>query len=408
MTRVLIVGNGFSSLTAYLRDNGYDYIVLKDRLHTSSPDKKLRNRVVCDFSSDESILAAVQSIKVPIDGVMTVYENYIVATSLIARHLGLPALPEQAAAACTDKSLMRQLFAVAPEPISPDYQVITNEDELRAFAANHDFPLILKPANLAKSLLVTKNHDLDELLQNYQLMLSNIGKTYEKYAPHRSPTVLVEEFLEGSIHSVDAFTGEDGNPLVLDNVVDYQTGYDIGFQDNFHYSRILPSKLSQSDQAALRHCAAVGIQALGIKNAPSHVEIIMTSKGPRIVEIGARNGGYRERMHMLANGIDITGAALALAFGRPPRVTATKNEPCAVLELFPKTPGTFVELAEASRLQGLPSLEYSSVKATPGSFVGKASDGYKMCAVIILHHKDADQFTRDLLFVNEQVHVITA
>ncbi len=408
MTRILIVGNGFSSLTDYLRSNGYDYIVLKDRLHTSTPDKKLRNRVVCDFSNNESILSAVQSIKDPIDGVITVYENYIIATSLIARHLGLPGLPEQAAEACTDKFLMRSLFATAPEQISPAFAFVDNEQSLQDFAAQHDFPLMLKPANLAKSLLVTKNDSLDELLANYKRTTAQIQKVYNRYAPHRKPRLLVEEFLQGDAYSVDAFTGKEGEPQVLANVVDYQTGYDIGFDDNFTYSRLLPSRLSPADQEALRHCAAVGIKALGIKNAPSHVELIMTKNGPRIIEIGARNGGYRERMHMLANGINIPGAALALAFGQAPNITAIKNEPCAVLELFPKSPGEFVGIAHVTELQKLPSLTYLSIKPTPGTFVGKSADGYKMCAIIILHHADPSQFERDLQFVNEQVHVITS
>jgi biotin carboxylase len=407
MKYVLIVGQSFSTLTDYLLEHGHDYIVLKDVRRAKSPEKHFKRRVVCDFSSRDTVMQAVRGIRHPVDAVIATYENYILPAAWIAEELNLPGLPIATAEACTDKYLMRSLFAKAPEAISPDFAIVSDEQSLRDFAASHDFPLILKPANLAKSLLVTKNHSLDELIANYQRSMEQIHKVYERYAHNRTPSLIVEEFLEGSIHSVDAFTGSDGEPQVLQNVVDYRTGYDIGYEDNFHYSRLLPSKLSVSDQAALRHCATVGIRALGITNSPSHVEIIMTAKGPRIVEIGARNGGYRERMHKLANGIDITGAALALAFGETPSVTATKNESCAVLELFPKTPGNFGGLAEFEALKALPSLEYVSIKATPGTFVGKAADGHKMCAVVILHHQDSDQFSRDLTFVDNQVHVIT-
>jgi glutathione synthase/RimK-type ligase-like ATP-grasp enzyme len=63
---------------------------------------------------------------------------------------------------------MRELFATAPTKISPDFAVITSEREVRDFAAQHTFPLIIKPANLSKSLLVTKSSSLEELLMNYQ------------------------------------------------------------------------------------------------------------------------------------------------------------------------------------------------------------------------------------------------
>ena len=222
---------------------------------------------------------------------------------------------------------------------------------------------------------------------------------------HANELEVVDGRLTGKV--VGAILDADGKPYVLEQVVDYQTGYDIGFDDNFHYSRILPSKLSPEDQAALRHCAAVGIQTLGMKNSPAHVEIIMTKDGPRIVEIGARNGGYRERMHRLANGIDITGNALKLVLGQTPEITARRNEPVAVLELFPKTPGNFAGIAHEEELRQLPSLTYLSIKKKPGEYVGKSSDGFTMCAVVILHHADSEQFHRDLTFVNEHVRVVT-
>ncbi len=407
MSHVLIVGQKFSSLTDYLLINGHEYTFLQDVLKTKYPDKKFKNRVVADFSTRTNLLASLSEIKKPIDGVIATYENYVLAAAWISEHLGVPGIPIPAAEACTDKTLMRTLFANAPEKISPDFQEVSSEAELLQFASDHQFPLILKPANLSKSLLVTKNHNEDELITNYRKSVELISSTYLKYAPNRTPKLIVEEFLDGSIHSVDAFVDSNGQPNVLHEIVDYKTGYDIGYDDNFHYSRLLPTKMTKADQEALRHCAEVGIRALGMKSSPAHVEIIMTNDGPRIVEIGARNGGYRERMHMLANNIDITGAALALALGAQPNVIATSNIPCAVLELFPQEPGLFKGLSCEQELRKLPSLQYLSIKPSIGHFVGKSADGHKMCAVVILGNSDVTQFEKDLSFVNQDVAVQT-
>lgn len=406
MSHVLIVGKKFSTLTEYLEAHGHDFTFLQDVSTTKFPDKKFKRRVLADFSSKEALLSSLDDLKVRPDAVMATYENYILAAAWIAEHLGLPGMPVAAAEACTDKTIMRALFSEAPEKISPAFQTVTDEQSLIAFAETHEFPLILKPANLAKSLLVTKNHDLDELRSNYRKATDLLHTTYKKYAPNREPKLLVEEFLEGSIHSVDAFVDSEGAPHVLKQVVDYQTGYDIGYDDNFHYSRLLPSKLSDEDQAALRHCAEVGIRALGMKSSPAHVEIIMTTAGPRIVEIGARNGGYRERMHSLANGLDISGIALQVALGQPPTISALRNDACAVLELFPRVPGYFAGIDEET-LRGLASLQYLSVKAKEGSFIGKAGDGYKMAAVLILSSNDKATFDEDLEFVNSRDWITT-
>lgn len=126
-----------------------------------------------------------------------------------------------------------------------------------------------------------------------------------------------------------------------------------------------------------------------------------------IVEIGARNGGYRERMHGLANGIDILGCALEIAVGNKPNTTAKRDYPCAVLELFPKNTGEFIRINNESELLKLSSLIYLGKKAKTGQFVGKSADGHKMCAVVILCNQDISTFQRDLEYVKNNVYVIT-
>ncbi len=407
--RILIVGTSFHTVRDYLKEHGFDYVTLRDERITKHPEKRLKRRIVCDFSSEQNILEGVERLrqKYKVDGVIATYENYIRAAAIIARALNLPGMPVEAAEACTDKFKMRNLFARAPQKVSPDFHLVEHEQDITDFAETHSFPLILKPANLAKSLLVTKSRNREELLDNYHAMVEKIGPVYAKYAPHMQPKILIEEFLVGSIHSVDAFVDSQGVAHVLDQVVDYQTGYDIGFEDNFHYSRLLPSALSEKDIQAIRSTAAIGCQALGMKNSPAHVEIILTNDGPRIVEIGARNGGYRDRMHGLANGIDIPGNALKLALGQQPDITASRNDACAVLELFPKQPGTFTGITNADVIKNLPSFVYFDIKAKVGVFVGKASDGYKMCAIVMLHNPSREQFLKDLDFINSQVAVTT-
>ncbi|HEX8762792.1 MAG TPA: ATP-grasp domain-containing protein [Candidatus Saccharimonadales bacterium] len=409
MKTVLIVGKAFAGLTGYLKTHGVDYVVLKDSLRAPQKPKKRDDRVFCDFSNPDAMLRTVDELTAArqIDGVMVTYEQYVVAAARIAHHIHLPGLPVNAAMACTDKSIMRELFASAPKKISPDFAIATDEETVREFAAEHTFPLILKPANLSKSLLVSKCNSLEALIETYTRTRERMAAVYAKYAPHTTPKLIVEEFMEGSVHSVDAFVDKDGTPHVLDAVVDYQTGYDVGYDDNFHYSRLLPSALMPHQIEAIRHTADLGCRALRMKNTPAHVEIILTKDGPRIVEIGARNGGYRERMHTLANGIDITGNALKLAFGDQPDNTSKKHDSVGVFELFPKEPGAFIDILSESALRELPSFNYLSIKAKPGEFAGKSSDGFKMCAVVILHHADAAQFTADRTFLDTQVSVRT-
>ncbi|MCA9323587.1 ATP-grasp domain-containing protein [Candidatus Saccharibacteria bacterium] len=405
--RIAIIGKNFSGLRKYMAEKNVDFVLFKDSTQNHADTDTNTKHV--DFSKKELVFDAVahEHEKNPFDATVTLYEQYILITAEIAEKLSINGLPVDAARACTNKSIMRTLFANAPRKISPQFQVVESESDLKAFANTHSFPLILKPANLAKSLLVTRNNTVEELLRTYKKMLEKIEPVYQKYAPHNERIVLVEEFLEGSIHSVDAFVDGKGNPTVLPHIVDYQTGYDIGYDDNFHYSRILPSKLSSDTQKDFIETAEIAIKSLGMKNCAAHVEIIVTEDGPRVVEIGARNGGYRERMHKLAQGIDIYDNLFLAITDSTLDIAAKKDEPCAVLELFPKKTGVFSHVENEESLRSLPSLNYISIKYKPGDIAGKSADGYKAACVICLHNEDAKQFENDLEFVNSQVFVVT-
>ena len=52
-----------------------------------------------------------------------------------------------------------------------------------------------------------------------------------------------------------------------------------------------PSSLSSDIKKEIIQITKGAINALGIKNGPAHVEIKVTSQGPKIVEVGARLGG---------------------------------------------------------------------------------------------------------------------
>jgi hypothetical protein len=405
---ILVIGNSTKRIEEYLSTHRYAHTILQDR-NTYNAIGVRESIVRADFRDILGVLDAVDTIhaRKPISGVMVMYEQFVTMAALVARYLGLPGLPLGAAADCTDKIRMRQKFSTAPHKISPDFAVLHTVDDLVRFAQSHTFPLIIKPANLSKSLLVSKSSSLVELLHNYAKTQASTSTVYAAYAPRSQPRLLIEEYMDGSVHSVDAFIDNHGIVHVLDAVIDYQTGYDIGYADNFHYSRLTPTRLSAGAVEAIKRVAVQGCQALGMRNTPAHIEIILTEDGPRIVEIAARNGGYRDRMHGQAHGIAIIGNTVRLSLGQQPIITAARNEAMGVFELFPKVPGLFAGITHEQALRALPSFNYLSIKPKVGSFVGSSSDGFKMCAVVMLHNADHEQFRQDVAFLNNYVMVKT-
>src|SRR5690606_34004455 len=113
--RFAIIGQDFSGLTKYMAERDIDYIVFAAL--PGKPDRNDRHFTYLDFSDEQAVISEVSAAHAAatFDGILTIYEQYVVITARIAEALGLPGLPVEAATACTDKAAMRSLFAKSPK-----------------------------------------------------------------------------------------------------------------------------------------------------------------------------------------------------------------------------------------------------------------------------------------------------
>ena len=93
-----------------------------------------------------------------------------------------------------------------------------------------------------------------------------------------------------------------------------------------------PSILDNNVIDEIKAVAAQAIKAIGIENAPAHVEIKVTKDGPKIVELAARLGGdfITSRLVHLSTGIDLVGASVLLATGEKPDLTPRRQQGAAI------------------------------------------------------------------------------
>jgi hypothetical protein len=195
-------------------------------------------------------------------------------------------------------------------------------------------------------------------------------------------------------------------------VVDYQTGYDIGQNDNFHFSRLCPSDLDKNMQKIMESVAIDGLKALKMLNTAAHVELILDTKSgkPKIVEIGARNGGYRDYIYGNSCGADIFAMNCMAIEGKGlDHYQMLKNDTdfnCSVLEIFPNKKGFFSGIENFDNIAKLKSFDSISVKYKEGETIGKSSDGFKMTAVIRLKSKNRDELLVDMFFIRDYCKVV--
>ncbi len=146
--------------------------------------------------------------------------------------------------------------------------------------------------------------------------------------------LLVEEYLDGPEISVECVTVHGITTPVA--VTRKFLGPEPLFQEVGHTVVADDPLLAQVGPVA-----EAALDALGVNTAVSHVEMRLTSSGPRLIEVNARIGGdLIGRLVHLATGIDLPAIAADIALGREPDLTPTRREAAGVRFILPSTSGT--------------------------------------------------------------------
>ncbi|MEO6109691.1 MAG: ATP-grasp domain-containing protein [Candidatus Saccharimonadales bacterium] len=379
-----------SNVLEIIRRLGYKAGILIDSQLTLKNPEEYDRVVSVEYGDLDAEIQRLDTLDLSIAGLLCTYENYIVAKAKLGEHFNVPAPSLQSAKLATDKSLMRRAFLDADRSISPDFTTADSLDKVLAFAHEHAYPLVLKPTNLVKSLLVLRCNDQSELIENFTYAQDTIQALYEKYHIYdRAPQLIVEEFIIGKQCSIAAFVDAEGTPHFCDGIVALTNAQDINVSDNYLYRRALPVEFDETLSKEMFDVAEKGIRALEMRSVPAHVELMYGESGVKIIEIGARIGGYRPRMYNYSYGLDLTEQEIRLALGQTPELEGTFQNYCAVYELFPATEGTFSEISGEEDTE---AFAYYRVTAKPGKIVGPAKNGHKATAIIIVVEDDKEKF----------------
>ncbi|WP_020523607.1 ATP-grasp domain-containing protein [Catelliglobosispora koreensis] len=282
---------------------------------------------VLETTLDASLLSETArslNAKDPVHGVLCWDEARILQASHAAAALGLPGGDPLMINRCRDKHLTRQALEAAGVPQPRSILVDTVDDALAA-AAEIGYPIILKPRALAASLGVVKVNDPDELKAQWDFA----HDTTAPEAPHYDVKVLAEEFADGYEISIDSavYQGK-AHPFCL-------ARKELGY---FPYAEEVGHYVDANDplwqDASLLDMLQKTHEALGFTDGVTHTEIMMTSSGPKVIEVNGRIGGDMiPYLGMRANGVDPGLNAAAVACGRAPDVTPSLSQ-CGGVRFF--------------------------------------------------------------------------
>lgn len=280
-----------------------------------------------------------------IDGIMTLATDMPMRTvAAVAKEMNLIGIDEETALKATNKAEMRKALQLNNVPI-PKFYVVSNKDEYKEVVKQFDVPFIVKPADSSGSRGIFEVKDI----HNEDLIV----EAYEYCHPFsRVGDVVVEEYMEGPEVSVETLT-VNGECHVI-QITDKLT---TGAPHYVEMGHSQPTMLSKEIAEQISKVAKAANKAIGIKNGPSHTEIIVTKEGPKIVELGARLGGDNITTHLvpLSTGVNMVECCIKIALGEIPDIKKKWNKGSAI-RYFNQKPGCikFIDgIEEAKKVPGI-------------------------------------------------------
>lgn len=308
----------------------------------------------------------------------------------------------------TDKISMRRLFAASDNPaITPSFMIVEDDstETVEKIIKKVGMPLIVKPSGLAESLLVTKCYHKEELQAALKHVFKKIKSLKKHHKCHPDVRVLVEHFMEGDMYSVDAYVSKRGK-ISFCPMVYVKTGKQAGYDDFFGYLQITPAKLLEKNVKAAQAVAGSAIRALKLRASSAHVELMRTELGWKVIEVGARVGGFRHDLYQLSHGINHRLNDLLVRLGKAVTVPKKQIGYAAAMKIYAKKEGVLKQVKGIRKIKSLASIKKIRVAKKVGDTCRFAKNGDVPPVTLIVANKDRAALLADIRRIEQNLSFV--
>lgn len=233
--------------------------------------------------------------------------------------------PRQSAALIEgSKSFAKELMQKYQIPTA-DYAVFTTYEEAKSYVEKNGAPIVIKADGLAAGKGVTVAMTVEEALASLEELL--VGHKFGE----ASATVVVEEFLAGEEFSLMAFVNGD-IVIPLEIAQDHKRAYDGDQGPNTGgmgaYSpvpQISKEAVQLGIETILKPAANAMIQEGSSFCGILYAGLILTEKGPKVIEFNARFGDPETQVILPRLKSDIVEVILSLLDGNKPELVWDEN-----------------------------------------------------------------------------------
>jgi len=350
-------------------------------------------RSVCDV---DQMIQTVQRIQARgwVDRLEATIESHILPAARVREATKIPGTSVETALLCRDKPLMKAHLRKHGIPCARSTGA-NSGDEVRAFADEVGYPIILKPRAGAGAEATIRVDDDETHARALLEMAVSAGKS-----------IAVEEFVEGHEGFYDTLTV--GGEVVHEFVSHYFPNVLEAMRTRWISPQIVvTNRLSMPDYDEVKALGRRVVEAMGLQTSATHMEWFFGPKGLRFSEIGARPPGVRQwDLYNAANDMDVyRDWAHAIAFGSTQQ-TPSRRYSSGLVALRPDRDGRIshydgVDAVVAHLGDWLIDLHLPE----PGTPTQPVEAGYMANAWVRVKHPDFDTLRSLLDFVGQTLKV---
>lgn len=314
-----------------------------------------------------------------IDGIMTLATDMPMrSVAAVAREMNLVGIDEETALKATNKAEMRKALQLGNVPI-PKFYKVSNEKEYLEAVQKFTVPFIVKPADSSGSRGIYEVQDINNQV--------SIKEAYEYCKPFsKVGDVVVEEYMDGPEVSVETLSF-DGVCHVI-QITDKLT---TGAPHYVEMGHSQPTIHNKEVAERIAEVARLANKAIGIKNGPSHTEIIVTKEGPKIVELGARLGGDNITTHLvpLSTGVNMVECCIKIALGEKPDIEPKWSKGSAI-RYFQQHPGVVKKIEGIEEAKKTSGVKQISIVHGVGETVTEINSSGSRMGFVIAQDENAE------------------
>lgn len=329
-----------------------------------------------------------------IDGIMTLATDMPMrSVAAVAKEMNLIGIDEDTALKATNKAEMRIALQAGGVPI-PKFFKVANEEEYMEAVKQFHVPFIVKPADSSGSrgifeVIDITNQKLIEEAYKYCKPFSKVGD------------VVVEEYMSGPEVSVETLSVNG-----VCHVIQITDKLTTGAPHYVEMGHSQPTRHSKETAEKIGEVAKAANKAIGIKNGPSHTEIIVTNEGPKIVELGARLGGDNITTHLvpLSTGVNMVECCIRIALGETPDIKPKWSKGSAI-RYFQQHPGIIKNIEGISEAEKVRGVQQISIVHDIGEEVTEIDSSGARMGFVIAQDENAESAIHDCMKALEKIRV---